>query len=102
MAGSRERLRKWIPGIVAILLLVTIGFFTQGQVATADPAQVASGYKFSELPIALPPGYNNQKMNTYRQVNPAYQHIVSWISSVGAGIAINDLIGHGRAEAMCT
>ncbi|WP_240981746.1 MULTISPECIES: CRTAC1 family protein [unclassified Streptomyces] len=40
-------------------------------------------------------------MNTVRKVNPAYQKLRSWVSSVGAGIAINDLTGHGRASGMC-
>jgi hypothetical protein len=101
MAGPRERLRRLVPGIAAIALLIGVGVVTQGQVATAEPARVADAYKFTELPIALPPGYDSQKMNTYRQVNPAYDHIVSWISSVGAGIAINDLTGHGKADSMC-
>ncbi len=49
----------------------------------------------------MPPGYNDQHMNTIRQVNPAYQHIDAWISSVGASVAMNDLTGHGRSDGMC-
>jgi enediyne biosynthesis protein E4 len=101
MAVPRERMRKVIPGLAAIVLLVSIFFAAQSQVAVASADQVAAPYKFKELPIALPPQYDSQKMNTIRPVNPAYQHIVSWISSVGAGIAINDLTGHGRADSMC-
>jgi len=95
------RMRRLVPGLLAIILLVSIFFVAQAQVSTASADTVAAPYKFTELPIALPPGYNDQKMNTIRPVNPAYQHIVSWISSVGAGIAINDLVGHGRPDAMC-
>jgi hypothetical protein len=40
-------------------------------------------------------------MNTIRPVNRAYQKIAAWISSVGASIAMNDLTGHGRSDAMC-
>src|SRR5215469_11039316 len=96
-----QRMRRLVPGLLAIILLVSIFFVAQAQVSTASADTVAAPYKFTELPIALPPGYDNQKFNTIRPVNPAYQHIVSWISSVGAGIAINDLTGHGRADAMC-
>jgi hypothetical protein len=70
--------------------------------AVASPAnasKVAASYKFQELPIALPAGYHQTQ--TLRQVNPAYQHLVSWISSVGAGIALTDVTGHGRADGMC-
>jgi hypothetical protein len=90
-----------IPGLAAVLLLVAIFVAGQSQVAVADANTVAAPYKFTELPIAMPAGYDNQKMNTIRPVNPAYQHLVSWISSVGAGIAINDLTGHGRSDSMC-
>jgi hypothetical protein len=51
------------------------------------------------MPIAMPPGYHPTQ--TVRQVNPAYQHIRSWISSVGAGVALADVTGHGRADGMC-
>jgi hypothetical protein len=34
-------------------------------------------------------------------VNPEYEHVRSWISSVGAGIAINDLTGSGRSDDIC-
>jgi hypothetical protein len=101
MALTPARLRKLIPGVVAILVLATIFVIGQSQVATAAPASVATSYKFQQLPIALPPGYNQQQMNTVRPVNPAYQHIETWISSVGASIAINDLTGHGRSDGMC-
>jgi hypothetical protein len=101
MPSFRERARKLIPGLAAVAVLVTIFFVGQAQVSVAGAAQIASSYKFQQLPIALPPGYNNQHFNTVRQVNPAFQHLDAWISSVGASIAINDLTGHGRSDSMC-
>ena len=102
MPSFRERARKLIPGLAAVAVLVTIFFVGQAQVSVAGAApQIASAYKFKEMPIALPPGYNNQHFNTVRQVNPAYLHLDAWISSVGASIAINDLTGHGRSDSMC-
>ncbi|NUR28970.1 MAG: RNA-binding protein, partial [Catenulispora sp.] len=53
------------------------------------------------MPIAMPPGYDDQKMNTIRPVNPAYYKVRSWMSAVGASVAINDLPGHGRSDGMC-
>ena len=97
----RKRLRKSIPGLVAVLLLAAVFLIAQSQVATAGVSQTAARYRFTELPIAMPPGYAQQPMHTVRDVNPAYAHIRSWISSVGASIAMNDLTGHGRADAMC-
>lgn len=84
-------------------MVVTASLFiaVRGSVAVAGGEEVATQYKFTEMPIAFPPGYESQKMNTVRTVNPSYEKIRSWVSSVGAGIAINDLTGHGRADGMC-
>ncbi|RJO72570.1 CRTAC1 family protein [Nocardia panacis] len=49
----------------------------------------------------MPPGYGSLPKRTVRQVNPAYERISSWISSVGAAVAINDLVGHGRSDGLC-
>jgi hypothetical protein len=65
----------------------------------AERTELASGYRFVEMPIAMPPGYRS--VQTVRKVNPAYYHLRSWISSVGASVALNDLWGRGRADAMC-
>ena len=101
MPSFRERARKLVPGLVAVLVLVSLFVVGQAQVSAQGADQAAAQYRFHELPIAMPPGYDNQHMNTIRQVNPAYQHIAAWISSVGASIAMNDLTGHGRSDSMC-
>jgi hypothetical protein len=97
----RERFRRLVPGLAT--LLVATGLFVGVNVANATPNgdKAAQAYNFQDMPIAMPAGYNNQKMNTIRQVNPAYQKIRAWISSVGASIAINDLTGHGLPDSMC-
>ncbi|MEW2548181.1 VCBS repeat-containing protein [Streptomyces sp. NPDC047002] len=84
-------------------LLVATGLFFGVNAANAVPNgdQVAKDYSFRQMPIAMPAGYDNQKMHSVRKVNRAYQKIRSWISSVGAGIAMNDLTGHGRPDGMC-
>ncbi|MFJ5925610.1 CRTAC1 family protein [Kitasatospora sp. NPDC092948] len=84
-----------------ILIAAALFFTVRTSVAAADGEQVAKKYSFQEMPIAMPPGYENRPMATVREVNPAYQKIRSWISSVGAGIAINDITGHGLADGMC-
>jgi enediyne biosynthesis protein E4 len=85
---------------VAIGLL--IGLFEGVNAAVASSAnanQIAAPYKFTQMPIALPPGYHPTQ--SIRRVNPAYQHLVSWISSVGASIAMTDVTGHGLDDGMC-
>jgi len=97
----RERFRRLIPALAALVLISSLFFASNSAVAVTGQAQTAAQYKFTEMPIAMPPGYNNQHMNTIRVVNPAYQKIDAWISSVGASVAINDVTGHGRADGMC-
>jgi hypothetical protein len=101
MSKSRTRLRRAVPAIAAIALLVGLFFNAELPVASAsgDAAKVASQYKFTSMPIAMPPGYHPTQ--SIRKVNPAYQHLVSWISSVGAAIALADVTGHGRSDGMC-
>ena len=100
MSFSRARLRHLTPAIAAVVAFVGLFFAAQiPQVSAADADQVAAHYKFTEMPIAMPPGYHPTQ--TTRRVNPAYQHLQAWISSVGAGIALTDVTGHGRDDGMC-
>jgi enediyne biosynthesis protein E4 len=101
MADPGERARRLIPGLAAVLLVASLLFVTQAQVQAVGGDAIAGQYKFQEMPIAFPAGYQNRPMKTIRTVNPAYQKIQAWISSVGASIAINDLLGTGRADGMC-
>ncbi|MCD9899484.1 ASPIC/UnbV domain-containing protein [Streptomyces sp. MT29] len=97
----RQRFRRLIPGVVTILVATSLFFVVRTSVSVAGGDQAAAAYKFKEMPIAMPPGYDSQPMKTIRKVNPAYEKIRAWISSVGASIAINDVTGHGIANGMC-
>ncbi|KIA66099.1 CRTAC1 family protein [Nocardia vulneris] len=94
-------MRALVPTICAVVVLLAAFLIAQAQVATDDPADVAQDYEFESMSIAMPPGYDQLPAKSVREVNPAYQNIRSWISSVGASIAINDLVGHGRSNGMC-
>ncbi|MGI8665209.1 MAG: ASPIC/UnbV domain-containing protein [Jatrophihabitans sp.] len=96
-----KRVRRLVPGVLAVLVGATLYVSANGAVAVSGAQETAAHYKFQELPIALPAGYNDQQMNTIRAVNPAYEKIRSWISAVGASVAINDITGHGVADGMC-
>lgn len=96
-----ERLRRMVPGLSALALGAGLFGIAQGPVSASGADQAAAQYGFQELPIAYPPGYDALPKATVRQVNPAYYKIRSWISSVGAGVAINDLVGHGKSDGMC-
>ena len=100
MSFSGATLRRLTPVISALVVLAGLFFAAQiPQVSAADADQIAAHYKFTEMPIAMPPGYHPTQ--TTRRVNPAYQHLQAWISSVGAGIALTDVAGHGRDDGMC-
>jgi hypothetical protein len=93
-------LRHLVPAFVVILML--LGLLIGANVAVASNVnanKVASEYKFQAMSIAMPPGYHPTQ--SIRQVNPAYQHLVSWISSVGASIAMTDVTGHGLNDGIC-
>jgi len=92
-------LRRQLPGIVA-LALVAGGFLVARPPTSsaADTASLARSYAFTPESIAMPGGFRQQ---TIRKVNRNYSHIDAWISSVGAGIALNDLDGDGLSNDLC-
>lgn len=100
MPFSPARLRRLVPAIAALTVFVGLFFAAQiPQVSATGADRIASHYKFTGMPIAMPPGYHPTQ--TTRRVNPAYEHLQAWISSVGAGIALADVTGHGRDDGMC-
>lgn len=99
MTATLGWLRRQLPGIVALALVA--GFFVVSRVpfpSTAEAEAMASKYKFTPQSIAMPSGFNQQEI---RKVNQNYKHIDAWISSVGAGIAMNDIDGDGLANDLC-
>ncbi|MEV5764619.1 CRTAC1 family protein [Micromonospora sp. NPDC052213] len=84
--------------MVLVLLAGSYAVARLPSASEADRARLASQFEFTELPIILPPGL---PVRTVRAVNPQYDHIRSWVSSVGAAVAINDLDGGGVANDMC-
>ncbi|MCY0953051.1 FG-GAP repeat domain-containing protein [Streptomyces sp. H27-S2] len=66
--------------------------------SAAETAKLAKNFGFESLSIAMPSGFPKQEV---RKVNKAYRHIEGWISSVGAGIAVNDIDGDGLPNDLC-
>lgn len=99
MAGQVGRLRRSLPGVVALVLMVTT--FMVARLPTpsaADTARMAGTFRFAPMSIAMPSGFPQQEI---RKVNQDYTHIDAWISSVGAGIAMNDVDGDGLPNDLC-
>ncbi|MDX6741605.1 CRTAC1 family protein [Actinocorallia sp. A-T 12471] len=96
-----SRVRALLPGAVALAAIIVMFFVARlPQASGEEKSDLAKSYGFTELPIEMPAGYD-APAKTVRDVNPAYERIRSWISSVGAAIAVNDLAGTGRATALC-
>lgn len=99
MNATLRRLRTQLPGVVAVLLMIGLYVVSMRPTPTAaDTAQVAGGMGFAAQSIAMPSGFRQQEI---RKVNKRYQDIDAWISSVGAGIAINDIDGDGLPNDLC-
>lgn len=92
-------LRRQTAAVVAVLLLV--GLYQLGKLPTAsagDLERIASGFAFTPFPIEVPGGFPTQRV---RDVNRDFAHLEAWVSSVGAGVAMNDLDGDGLANDLC-
>ncbi|RKR86876.1 VCBS repeat protein [Micromonospora pisi] len=92
-------IRRSTPALFVLTLVGSLFVVAQlPEASAADRASLASRFQFVERPIALPAGLPER---TVREVNPEYEHIKSWVSSVGAAIAVNDLDGGGIANDLC-
>lgn len=99
MSASSSWLRRQVPAAAALILVAAAFLVARPATSSADEvARLASRYSFDPMSIALPGGYTQQ---TVRKVNQKYEHIDWWISSVGAGVALNDLDGDGLANDVC-
>ncbi|MCX4681789.1 CRTAC1 family protein [Streptomyces sp. NBC_01433] len=92
-------LRKQAPGVVALALMVSTFYAVKPhESSAAEKAELAQNFAFEPMAIAMPGGFKQQ---TVRKVNKAYKHIEAWISSVGAGVAMNDIDGDGLPNDLC-
>lgn len=99
MTATLGWLRRQLPGIVALVLMVSVFMVARlPSYSAAETTEMASKYSFKPTSIALPGGFPQQSI---RKVNKDYAHIDAWISSVGAAIAMNDLDGDGLSNDLC-
>ena len=87
------------PGLslwILFPLLTMAGWFLL-VVSDLDPLR-GTATRFVATPLPVPPGPPPQ---TLRPTNPNLAHIVSWISAVGAAVALADIEGAGVANDAC-
>jgi hypothetical protein len=99
MTSLPGRVRHNLAGVVALLLIIGVSLAAHpAGVSAATRQRVADAFRFSPMSIALPGG---AAQHSIRPVNQSYRDIAAWISSVGAGIAMNDLDGDGLDNDLC-
>jgi enediyne biosynthesis protein E4 len=101
------RISAGISKGVAALAIITTLYFVSKQPAPDDEfLQQSAKFKFDTIPLRAPadtqvpgPGVVKEQVDGVdyfvRTVNPSVHHIRSWISAVGAAIAVEDLYGEG-------
>src|SRR5262249_59056800 len=67
--------------------------------APSERQALASHFASQRAALAPPAGNLDR---TVREVHPSFKDIRSWISSVGAGVALNDLDGDGLPNDLCS
>ncbi|MDH2429180.1 VCBS repeat-containing protein [Sphaerisporangium sp. TRM90804] len=91
------RLRTSAAAICSVVLAVASWRLAELPASSdAERAHVAERFAFQREPLNGAAG-----ARSVRVVAPAFQKIDHWISSVGAGVALADLDGNGRADDAC-
>ena len=94
---SKIALRGKIAGICAVALMAVPWHMAQlPGLSSAQLAQVAQPFVFSKEPLNA-----TATPRSVRQVAPALEAIRSWISAVGAAVALTDLQNAGRPQDAC-
>jgi enediyne biosynthesis protein E4 len=77
---------------------ITLVLFGMAKATTGYPSAEQTKLRFDEQPISKIESGSDRNL---RPVNPRYQEIRGWISSVGAAVAIADIDGDGRTNDIC-
>jgi len=92
-------LRRQAAKLTAILLVAGVYTFARiPEPSESELLELASGFHFSSAPL---PTLSGETAKTIRDVNPSLRRVASWISSVGAAVALNDLDGDGLPNDVC-
>jgi hypothetical protein len=93
------KIKQFITPLVALVVIVVLYHLAQlPEISPEERQQLAQRFNFSQLTLAEVPGPEKQ---TRRPVNPHAERISSWISAVGAAVALNDLDGDGLPNDIC-
>lgn len=98
MSGKVQVVRVLATPVLAIAIVLAAYQFARVPAASpSDRAQLASRFRFSRAPLPEVASHST----SIRAVNASLQNIDGWISTVGAGVALNDLDGDGLPNDAC-
>jgi hypothetical protein len=93
--------RRNATRLVAVALIGALyGFARLPTISEPERQALAARFSFTRTPLFTPAGARLD--HTIRQVHPGFRDIASWISSVGAAVALNDLDGDGLPNDVCS
>jgi hypothetical protein len=92
-----ERLRAGTAAFCSVAL-IAVGISAARLPSLSSQEEDRLSERFSFRQTAL---NQAETRRTVREVAPAYQRIRHWISSVGAGLAMDDVDGNGRPDDVC-
>lgn len=99
MKEEKNIFKQNLPRIVAILVIIVLYFLSlQPNISKAERIELSQKFSFQKLKL---PDENSNSTKKRRNVAPSLENIVGWISSTGAGVAINDLDGDGLSNDLC-
>src|SRR5260370_41840717 len=99
MKALPQWLRQQAGRLVVICILIPLYLLSRlPQLPGAERAAMTSRFQFTQQFLPEVPGPAHRSI---REVHPDLQRIDSWISSVGASVALNDLDGDGLPNDVC-
>ncbi|MGP0065496.1 MAG: CRTAC1 family protein [Isosphaeraceae bacterium] len=93
MTNPESLLRRHAARLVALAIIVVLyGLSLQPPLSGTEKTRLAGRFQFLHHPLTELSGDHSRMV---RPVHPSLKRIESWISSVGAAVALNDLDGDG-------
>lgn len=92
-------LRRQAARLTALLILVALFGFTRNPSLPADErSALAAQFRFERAALPAPAG----PARNVRPVHPSFYNHASWVSAIGAAVALADLDGDARPNDLCS
>ncbi len=91
--------RRWLKPVLALGLMAGLYWATRlPELPAKERVALSSRFQFQRSILPRVAGY---PLKTVRAVNPGLEKVSSWISSVGAAVALGDIDGDGLPNDVC-